>query len=222
MTKSERLMYILGLLKNRTAVHIADLARECSVSERTVYRDLNSLMKLGYVIQYRDGYKLNPTSDVPHPSLEAADIALINYSLRTNPLRQHPYFKRRFRIAEQKLAEMREARPEVDPFVFESAEAGGELPSNPDLIAQFLQARDASRKIRLRARDNSVNGELYTPLAVDLRDSQHIIRVADDQGHIHEWEIGLLERISLTDVPYNRTQIAGSRFENRQKQVDVR
>ena len=59
MAKSEKLFEILGHVSNNPNLTPRDLAKLCNVSERAVYRYLNTLSKVGISIQYQDGgYKI--------------------------------------------------------------------------------------------------------------------------------------------------------------------
>lgn len=52
MNKFDRLLYILNKLDRRERVRVPEVAQELEVSERTVYRYLNSLMEAGFPIYY--------------------------------------------------------------------------------------------------------------------------------------------------------------------------
>ncbi len=59
MAKSEKLFEVLNFIREYPDLTPKDLARLCSVSERAVYRYLNTLSKVGISIQFQDGgYKL--------------------------------------------------------------------------------------------------------------------------------------------------------------------
>ncbi|HQL24336.1 MAG TPA: HTH domain-containing protein [candidate division Zixibacteria bacterium] len=204
-------MYVLGLLKNQTAVHIADMARECGVSERTVYRDISSLIKLGFVVQYRDGYKLTPDADLPQTSLSGSEVALVNYCLRTNALAAHPYFRRRFAAIEQKLRGFAGGadRDDERAVEFESSKSALNGATDPDLLAEFFRALQQRRKIRIKSKDAGANGgDLYTPISVGLRHQGQVLKVADDQGRVVEYVLDSLAWIGVTDVPYRRPAAA--------------
>lgn len=68
MKKSERLLQLLVLLRSkRRASTAGELAARLQVSERTIYRDIQSLMLTGVDIQGEPGvgYMLQPGSEVP-------------------------------------------------------------------------------------------------------------------------------------------------------------
>ncbi len=212
-------MYMLGLLKKQTAVHIGDLARECEVSERTIYRDINSLIKLGYVIQYRDGYKLNPSTDLPPATIEGLDIALVNYCLRTNPLMANPFFKRRLLSIEHKLAALANDH-EAETIAFSLSNGTTPELSNADVLAEFIRALENRRKVRVQRPGESTSDLLLAPLAVELRDSGYFLKMTDDAGDVREFSLADLEWLAATDIPYSSASL--KRFHTRaEKQVDV-
>ena len=58
MTKTERLMNLINLIKSREVVTVQDMSREFGISQRTVYRDLNTLSKMNIPVYYENGYRL--------------------------------------------------------------------------------------------------------------------------------------------------------------------
>lgn len=63
MPRADRLVRILSLLSERPAIGSAGLAQACGVSERTIFRDLARLSRLGIPIYFDRGYR------TPRPSL---------------------------------------------------------------------------------------------------------------------------------------------------------
>jgi predicted DNA-binding transcriptional regulator YafY len=58
MTKAERLIYILSLLRSHRFLKAHDLAVKCGVCERTIYRDIISISGSHIPIYFENGYKL--------------------------------------------------------------------------------------------------------------------------------------------------------------------
>ena len=103
MTKAERLIYLVNMIRNRGTALVSEMASECEVTQRTIYRDINSLMKLNFPLYYDNGYRLARDVGFPFAGLNMEDVELICYSLRNNPLSRHPFFRRRFRVIEQNV-----------------------------------------------------------------------------------------------------------------------
>jgi len=58
MTKAERLIYLVNMIKNRGAIYVKDMANECGVSDRTIYRDMKSLSRMNIPLYNQNGYRL--------------------------------------------------------------------------------------------------------------------------------------------------------------------
>jgi predicted DNA-binding transcriptional regulator YafY len=65
MSKYDRLLHILNLLRSRRSLRAKDLARECEVTERTIYRDVLSLSSANVPVYFDDGYKLLSDAFLP-------------------------------------------------------------------------------------------------------------------------------------------------------------
>jgi len=64
LAKSEKLFEILNLISESPDLTPKDLARLCDVSERAIYRYMNTLSKVGFSINFRNGgYKLQGAYD---------------------------------------------------------------------------------------------------------------------------------------------------------------
>lgn len=87
MKKSERLIYLLNYLSPTARVSLKELAKKCGTSERTIYRDVNELSKIGYAIDFDEGYFLKISA--PHSVLNKltdSEIRMIKFALETHPL----------------------------------------------------------------------------------------------------------------------------------------
>lgn len=58
-------MLILNLIRARKNLSAKDLAKECGVSERTIYRDINAISKADIPIYYNNGYKFLTDAFLP-------------------------------------------------------------------------------------------------------------------------------------------------------------
>ena len=56
MSKYDRLIHVLNLLRSRKSLKAGNIARECEVSERTVYRDILALSSANVPVYFDDGY----------------------------------------------------------------------------------------------------------------------------------------------------------------------
>ncbi len=88
MSKYDRLLYILNLLRARRGLKASDLAKECEVSERTIYRDIIDLSSANIPIYFDDGYKFLTDAFLPPLNFSLEDYLLLKSSLTSSPLFQ--------------------------------------------------------------------------------------------------------------------------------------
>jgi predicted DNA-binding transcriptional regulator YafY len=99
MSKYERLLQIVNLLKARRYLRVKDLSQECAVSERTVYRDIAALAEAGLPIYFDRGYRILPNAFLPPLNLTTVEYFLLRLSLNSSPLMQDP----EYRVAKNRL-----------------------------------------------------------------------------------------------------------------------
>jgi len=85
MKKTERLLYILSLLRTNHRLRSCDLAKRCEVTERTIYRDIISISEANIPIYYDGGYKLLHNGFLPPSNLSAHEAGFL-LSLLQSPL----------------------------------------------------------------------------------------------------------------------------------------
>ncbi len=85
MNKSERLLQLLTLLRSRRrAITAKELADRMSVSERTIYRDVQSLVLSGVAIEGEAGvgYQLQPGASVPPLMFTEQEVEALMLGIR--------------------------------------------------------------------------------------------------------------------------------------------
>jgi predicted DNA-binding transcriptional regulator YafY len=86
MTKYDRLLHILNLLRSRKSLNARRLAEECQVTERSIYRDLISLSEANVPIYYDKGYKLASGNFLPPLNFTTEEYACLQLALESSPL----------------------------------------------------------------------------------------------------------------------------------------
>lgn len=215
MTKSERIMFLINLIRTEGAGSIADLSRKCGVSPRTIYRDLASLEKMHIpVVIDEDGYHLSEDSAFSFFDLSPEDTELLLFCLRNNPLVDQPYFGRRLRRLEQKIEgrrppgrtgeQSRYFLAEMDRQRFGDGDGGG--PAG-DILDRFVQAMTEHRIIKLDAGDRAIDG-VYIPLAVRVFAGGARLVVTPSMHHAPiEIEVGRVAQLRLTDSRFDRRPV---------------
>ncbi len=181
MTKSERLLYLISLLRQRGAASVAELSEQCRVSRRTIYRDLNSLSRMNIPIVYDNGYQLAHDGDLPSMRLGADELDLIRYACAHNPAAEYRFFRERFRLIEQKLSEHLQSAPgSLGRFLrIEGSHNSAEASSGEvrDWLRAFCHAIESRRKVFLELADSRSATGCYIPVCICLTDSGVILRV---------------------------------------------
>ncbi len=80
MTKSERILFLIELLKARGCVERGEAAEACGISERTLYRDLQTLARLNMPVVSDGPYILKTERVSIENFAETSDAELARYS----------------------------------------------------------------------------------------------------------------------------------------------
>lgn len=86
MSKYDRLLYILNLLRSRRTLNARKLAEECQVTERSIYRDIISLSEANVPIYYDNGYKIASTNFLPPLNFSLEEYSCLRLALESSPL----------------------------------------------------------------------------------------------------------------------------------------
>jgi predicted DNA-binding transcriptional regulator YafY len=86
MAKYDRLLFILNLLRSRRNLNAILIARECEVTERTIYRDIISLSEANIPIYYENGYKLTTENFLPTLNFNLDEYLTLQTALNSSPL----------------------------------------------------------------------------------------------------------------------------------------
>lgn len=86
MSKYDRLLYILNLLRSRRSLNAQRLAEECQVTERSIYRDIISLSEANIPIYFDNGYKLASGNFLPALNFSPEEYSYLKLALESSPL----------------------------------------------------------------------------------------------------------------------------------------
>lgn len=90
MAKYDRLLHILNLLRSRKNLTANSLARECEVTERSIYRDIISLSEANVPIYFDKGYKLASGNFLPPLNFNLDEYRFLKVALESSPLNLSP------------------------------------------------------------------------------------------------------------------------------------
>lgn len=133
MSRIERLFFILNLIRSGRNLNANELARECRVSERTIYRDIKAMHSANISIDYDKGYKFLSDTFLPPVNLSLDEYIAICLGLNSGVINSKPVLKLAGRRALAKLEvimpenvrkEYLEIRKEMDdPLLFEGRDS---------------------------------------------------------------------------------------------------
>src|SRR5574341_495292 len=94
MNKFERLLFLLELIRSRPGLKIAQLSRECQVSERSLYRDISILSKVGVPVCFEKGYRLLSSAFLPPLNLNSQEYLVLKLGLSNSILAKNEIFQK--------------------------------------------------------------------------------------------------------------------------------
>ena len=103
MNKYDRMLHILNLLRSRKNLNAPELAKECAVTERTIYRDIISLSEMNVPIYFDNGYKLASDNFLPPLNFNLDEFQLMKKALESSPLVKTDRYQRTYQNLYAKL-----------------------------------------------------------------------------------------------------------------------
>ena len=103
MSKLDRLLLILNLLRSRRTLTASHLADECEVSERTIYRDVRTLSEAKVPIYFDGGYKVLTDAFLPPLSFTVDELLCLYMGLHCDPIQSVSCFRKSAKLAWAKL-----------------------------------------------------------------------------------------------------------------------
>lgn len=123
MSKYTRLLQILNLLRNRQGISAKDLASECQVSRRTIFRDIISLCSADIPIYHDKGYRLLSGSFLPPLNFDLEEYLMLKSILSADLFAKNNIFESTINAILAKIeanlnSELKEKLKEIYPPLF--------------------------------------------------------------------------------------------------------
>ena len=93
MSKYDRLLYILNLLRSRRNLNAQALAKECGVTQRSIYRDMLALSEANVPIYFENGYKLASDNFLPPLNFSLEEFRFLEQAMESSPLVQATQYR---------------------------------------------------------------------------------------------------------------------------------
>ena len=209
MTKTERLMNLINMIKKREVVSVQDMSREFGISQRTVYRDLNTLSRMNIPVYYENGYRLGQNNLFSN-SLGGEEKELIRYCLRRNPLASDAFFLDKFREIEEKILNnsngSRDSKESI--FLWETSDDISVNFHQDRVVNSFLKAIFDRNLVTISLKEPGLSGTRFIPVAVKMSRGGSFLIVSDIAGNRLR-EIGLddIKSLEITDENFDRRPV---------------
>ncbi len=205
MAKVERLMQLVSLIRNRQVVSVRDMADACEVSQRTIYRYLNTLSRLDMPSYPSDiGGTASGTGGITK-GCDIDDKEIVAYCLGHNPLMKYPFFVERLGRIRQKIDEEQRGQPGDSRVSFFQAELAAEEGGNTresDNLERFSRARVNSQLVVIKTADALSERRVFRPRAIKI-DSHGVGLVVSEAASERTEVVSLAEVLEL-DVTMDR------------------
>lgn len=182
MSRSGRLLSLLQLLRERrTPVTAAKLARDLVVSERTVYRDIATLISEGAPIvgEAGLGYVLRPGMFLPPLMLEVEEVEAILLGLKYVSQRGDDVLRQAVVTTTAKISSMLPASVQVAAFDEPLAMPGpvGEQTEGPVPVSAIRWAIRSQSKLKIAYADaqGDHSDRIIWPISVGFMESARIV-----------------------------------------------
>jgi predicted DNA-binding transcriptional regulator YafY len=154
VSKLDRLLLILNLLRSRRNLKASTLAKECEVSERTIFRDIQALSQARVPVYFEDGYKLLTDAFLPPLNLTIDELLTIYLGLSSEPVQSIECLRK---LAKQALVKLESSIPVKTKADYEKArkqvtvrqEKKVSPPGMAVLFELLKQAISSEKKIKL-------------------------------------------------------------------------
>lgn len=207
------MVHLVNLILNRAGIHVSDMASHCEVHERTIYRDMGALSRMGIPIYYNNGYRVMRDTASPMVSVSHLDLDLLCFAVSNSTLTRSPYFRSRLKIIVEKLqASKRRRSPSKEPDLVVYDRKSKTIPthsSNP-VILDFLKASLEHRWIVIWGHDGDEKRLTCIPVAVKFVDDRaHFVIARNEKSSwemvpITKWLRVRLARDSFAHRPQNK------------------
>jgi len=131
MAKAERLLYLINLIKSNQGLTSKELAGKCKVSERTVFRDINSLASASLPVYCDHGYRFLEGTFLPTLNLTDEEFSTLQFALEFSPITADRCLQESAKNIVSKLQATRKNLPA------EGSRRAGSAFSGPDVSKQI-------------------------------------------------------------------------------------
>jgi predicted DNA-binding transcriptional regulator YafY len=210
MVKANRLLYLINLIKSHHDLTAKELAEKCGVSERTIFRDANSLAAAGLPIYYDHGYRFLEGAFLPTLNLTDEELATLEFALDFSPLKAQSSL---FNLAKGIQAKLRSNRGRPLPGKPTEHRCSATVaPPSPSAMSRFSTifkllklAMDQKTVIRIEYESgrDGITERLIEPYALVQKNPKWLVLCyCQDCGTIASYEVNKIKNVASTAQPF--------------------
>jgi predicted DNA-binding transcriptional regulator YafY len=214
MSKYDRLLYVLNLLRGRPGLSANQLACECEVSERTIYRYINALSSANIPIYFDKGYRLLSDAFLPPLNLNLEDYLVLKTALSSSA------FANQSPLRKQAKSVLAKIEASLNPSISKDLDklkdvASVNVKSTSDfsklslmfkLIEQSILNRNSIKLVyeSLKSGESSRDVDPYS--LVFRRHAWYLVGFCHRQNEIRLFRLNRIKKISLLDKSFQKKQ----------------
>ena len=210
MTKSERLMHVIELMRRPDGVSVEELQKTFKVSERTVFRDLSFLAQLNVPVYFDGAYHVAEKFSLRSAGMDYVDVEILLHSLACSPLMEYPAVAERCR---EVMSRLRQYQPPAARKEYRRLISGREKqPSQarqPDseMLRIFLDAVSRRRMIKVTTSRSRRPG-LYVPMGIRFDGNQPVMMVSGKTGRsVRNLDVSTIKEIEESNERFSRRPV---------------
>jgi predicted DNA-binding transcriptional regulator YafY len=210
MAKAERLLFLINLIRSHRNLTSGELAERSGVSERTIFRDINSLASARFPIYYDRGYKFLEGAFLPTLNLSREELSALDFVFEFSPLKSEKSLSLLARDIHTKL-EAGRRNPNSEKAarsvrVGENQDSPSEGMSRlSELFRSLNHAIIQKKAVRIRHQKRAAHSAetLIEPYAlVRGNPSWLVLCYCHDCGKTASYDISKIENVSPTSEPF--------------------
>lgn len=206
MAKADRLLYLINLIKSHHNLTSKELAGKCGVSERTIFRDINSLASASLPIYSDHGYKFMEGAFLPTLNLTDEEFSTLQFAFEFSPIKADRSLQESVRNILSKLETVKKRLPpgELDrsKLVEPDLDSSPHETSKFSLMFKLLHlAIDQQKAIRIRCRKRGhlLDEFLIEPYVLVLKNGKWLVLCyCWHCGKIVFYDVSKIKSVSLT------------------------
>ena len=214
MAKADKLLYLVNLIKSNHNLTAKQLAEKCGVSERTIFRYINSLASASLPIYYDHGYKFMDNAFLPTLNLTEEELTALQFAFEFSPIKSDPSLSSLAKSIFAKLETSRKSsyvpngsvRSEKPSGLDQTQDANATSHVSQDIFRFFMtfrwlnQSIEQRKVVKVKYKKQEI---LIEPCGLVQKNSNWLVLCNfKDSDQINFLDVRQIENVSLTNQTF--------------------